>query len=44
MPDFYDPVEIKKYADKVDSYSFTSIYFFLSNRKDVMAEQLYDGF
>ena len=29
LPDFYDPIEIHKYDDKVDSYSFASIYNYL---------------
>lgn len=32
LPDFYDPIEIEKYADKLDSYNFLSIYNFLTDK------------
>ena len=31
LPEFYDPIEISKYTDKLDSYNFTSIFTFFMN-------------
>lgn len=31
LPEFYDPIEISKYTDKLDSYNFTSIFNFFMN-------------
>ena len=31
LPDFYDPIDIADYGDKMDSYNFLSIYNFLTN-------------
>jgi len=31
LPDFYDPIEIHKYTDRMDSYNFLSIYNFLTD-------------
>jgi hypothetical protein len=33
LPDFYDPIEIQNYADKMDSYNFLSIYNFLMDEQ-----------
>lgn len=35
LPDFYDPIEIHKFADKVDSFNFVSIYNYLVERVDL---------
>lgn len=32
LPEFYDPVEYELYADRVDSYSFVSIFKFFKKR------------
>lgn len=29
LPEFYDPIEIDKHSDKLDSYNFNSIYAFM---------------
>ena len=31
LPEFYDPIEIDKYQDKLDSYNFNSIYTFMTD-------------
>ncbi len=31
LPDFYDPIQIQNYADKMDSYNFLSMYNFMIN-------------
>ena len=31
LPEFYDPIEISNYTDKLDSYNFTSIFTFFMN-------------
>lgn len=39
LPDFYDPIEISLYTDKMDSYNFLSIYNFIMDPRKGYTKQ-----